>query len=191
MKFDDFDDYFDGPEIEEKKEPLTPEQIEDKIDEENTITLHTHRWRNIAIAMIAVVVLGVALALFFRYFSPYVSDAQETGYVMKIEKRGLLFKTYEGEMVSETTLLNDSKVYQRDFVFSFDNDSLALRAMELQGKDVCVILKYKSYDGVLPWRGESRNIITAVTPTDAQAAMAVAADPSLIEPEPVDAEPMD
>ena len=52
MKFDDFDDYFDGPEIEEKKEPLTPEQIEDKIDEENTITLHTHRWRNIAIAMI-------------------------------------------------------------------------------------------------------------------------------------------
>ena len=76
-------------------------------------------------------------------------------------------------------------------MFSFDNDSLALRAMELQGKDVCVILKYKSYDGVLPWRGESRNIITAVIPTDAQAAMAVAADPSLIEPEQVDAEPMD
>ena len=61
----------------------------------------------------------------------------------------------------------------------------------IQGKDVCVTLKYKSYDGVLPWRGESRNIITAVIPTDAQAAMAVAADPSLIEPEPVDAEPMD
>ncbi|MEG2819743.1 MAG: hypothetical protein RR868_03225, partial [Muribaculaceae bacterium] len=95
-------------------------------------------------------------------FDPYVSDAQTTGYVIRVEKRGTIFKTYEGEMISEFAIQDTSKIYQRDFSFSFDNDSLAQDAMKLQGSGKKITLKYKKFSGVIPWRGASKCIITGI-----------------------------
>ena len=97
-----------------------------------------------------------------RYFNPYITDAQKTGYIMSVEKRGLFFKTYEGSMLSETALEDTNKVYQRDFSFSFENDSIAKEVMKMQDTGKKITLHYKQYYGVLPWRGSSRSIITDV-----------------------------
>ena len=159
---DSFNDYFDGPAVEKKEPVLTPEEMEEKQDREDTIDLNSRKKRKIYAIIIAVLLVIFAVWAYFRYYSPYVTDAQETGYIMKIEKRGILFKTYEGEMISMTSLEDTSRIYQRDFVFSFENDSIARLAMDLQGNGEKVKLRYKSYDGLLPWRGASKNIITAI-----------------------------
>ena len=155
MKDDDFNDYFDGPdlpdEVEEPKEP-TPEEIEEKQEKEDTITIPNHRYRNILIGAIAVLVLILLIWGYFRYCSPYVSDAQKVGYVQHVE----------GEMISEFAIHDTTKMYQRDFLFSVDNDSLAKVAMNIQGTGMKVTLTYKEYGGVLPWRGSSRCILTGI-----------------------------
>lgn len=159
---DNFNDFYDGPDFEKKKPVLTSEEIEEKQEKEDTINLRSVRRRKIYAWIITIFVFVFALWVYFRYYNPYVTDAQETGYIMKIEKRGLLFKTYEGEMISVTSLEDSARTYQRDFVFSFENDSIAKLAMDLQGNGEKVKLRYKSYNGLLPWRGASKNIITAI-----------------------------
>ena len=159
---DNFNDFFDGPDVEKKKPVMTPEEIEEKQEKEDTINLRSVKRRKIYAWIIFILAVLLGLWIYFRYYSPYVTDAQETGYIMKIEKRGLLFKTYEGEMISVTTLEDTARTYQRDFVFSFENDSIARLAMDMQGSGEKVKLRYKSYDGLLPWRGASKNIIIGI-----------------------------
>ncbi|MDE6578220.1 MAG: hypothetical protein K2K58_08630, partial [Muribaculaceae bacterium] len=47
----------------------------------------------------AVVTVGLFIACWLRYFSPYVDDATQFGYVENIERRGSVFKTYEGVLI--------------------------------------------------------------------------------------------
>lgn len=46
------------------------------------------------------------------------------------------------------------------FYFSVTNDSVATLLKNLQ--DECVQLRYKQYRAVLPWRGDSKYIVTGV-----------------------------
>lgn len=164
MAGDDFDDYFDGPDIEEKpiekptEDPLSPKLEKD----EDTIVVEKNRFRTVLIWVSIILVLGLIVWGYLRYFDPYVSDAQKTGYILEVEKRGMILKTYEGDMISEFAVQDTIKLYQRDFFFSVDNDSLAQELMKLQGTGKKVTLRYKKYDGVIPWRGASKCIVTAV-----------------------------
>lgn len=162
---DDFNDFFDGPDIQEvKPEPkkLTPEEIEEIKEKEDTIIVPSQRRRKFLFWAIGICVLILVLAFYFRYLSPSVSDAQKVGYILNVEKRGLIFKTYEGDMISEFAIHDSSKVYQRDFSFTIENDSLAKKAMSLQGTGKKVTVHYERYNGMLPWRGSSRNIIISI-----------------------------
>ena len=51
-------------------------------------------------------------------------------------------------------------VYERDFLFSVEDDSVARDLMELQSTGRRVTLTYKEYRGTLPWRGNSKKIVT-------------------------------
>lgn len=103
-------------------------------------------------------------AFYIRYFVPYTSDTLTSGYIVLVEKRGLFFKTYEGEMISESMLADTAKVYSRDFYFSIPNDSLARVVQSYQGTGRRVTLTTQKYYGILPWRGSQKSIVTAVTP---------------------------
>lgn len=108
--------------------------------------------------------IGVMLGViaYLRYGTPYVTDTTEVVYILSIQREGLLFKTFEGEMVSRTTLEGDGKVYSRGSSFSVEDDAVGqlLQAAKLSGKPVTVT--YKRYYGALPWRGNSTTFITAV-----------------------------
>ncbi|MCH5216086.1 MAG: hypothetical protein J1F10_04030 [Muribaculaceae bacterium] len=163
---DDDDDYdfFDGPDIELPVVEPTPEEIEEKQEKEETIAvIHNHKWRNFALSLVAVICAALAIFIYFKFFNPFVDDAIEQGYIMKVERRGLIFKTYEGELVSTTQLKNSDQTFKRDFTFSFANDSLGREAMRLQTTGELVTLHYVSYDGKIPWRGASNNIVTSIS----------------------------
>lgn len=105
-------------------------------------------------------VLGVCC--YVRYFHPYAEDAQTVGYVSSVERRGIVFKTYEGELLTRETLTDTTHIYQRDFRFSVTDDSLARLIRSYQGSGRPVCLTFERYYAPVAWRGASTNVVTAV-----------------------------
>lgn len=113
-----------------------------------------------------IILVALGGTFWVRYCNPYVTDAQVRGFVVMVEKRGIIFKTFEGEMMRKAALDDTTSIYSRDFSFSIDNDSLAMRVQSFAGTRQQVLVTYRSYYGALPWRGASRNILEAIEPVD-------------------------
>ncbi len=109
--------------------------------------------RTFAIAL--VLILG--FSIYWIFFNKY-GTGERTGVLIKITHKGNIFKTDEGEMwLSCRQVTNPEKFY-----FSVATDSLALVLKNLQ--DECVQLAYTQYRGSLPWRGDTKYIVTGVVP---------------------------
>ena len=102
--------------------------------------------------LLLLLLIGAFMSYWF-FYNPY-SEGERKGTLIKISKKGNVFKTYEGEMwLSCRQTVNAEK-----FLFSIGNEMVADSLIKLQ--DECVQLKYKEFRRTLPWRGESRYIIT-------------------------------
>lgn len=119
-------------------------------------------WRRIAIWLMAIGMTIVAICIYLRYFNPYVTDGRLTCYVLNVEKRGVVFKTYEADVVSEQSLMDNSAPYSRQQSLSVDNEMLAKELQKMQGKGRTVELKYKTYNATVPWRGASKWVVTEI-----------------------------
>lgn len=114
--------------------------------------------------LIVAVVLAVAVTI--RYFVPYVTESRAIGYVTLVEKRGIVFPTFEGEMVSESQLADTTRIYSRDLNFSIPDEDLALRLQQYQGSGRPVKVTFKRYYGTLPWRGASNTVAVDFVPVE-------------------------
>ncbi|MDE5744713.1 MAG: hypothetical protein K2H84_03510 [Paramuribaculum sp.] len=113
--------------------------------------------------LITIAVLVLAGIFYVRYFNPYAVEARTTGYITEFEKRGILFKTFEGTMATESALADSSKIYDRNFTFTVPDEVLARKIQNLStGTPRRLTLVYEKYYGMLPWRGGSTNVVTAV-----------------------------
>jgi hypothetical protein len=103
--------------------------------------------------------VGLVLVLIFCiywFFYNVFSNGERTGVLIKITHKGNVFKTDEGEMwLSCRQMTNPEKFY-----FSVVNDSVTTLLKNLQ--DECVQLTYKQYRASLPWRGDTKYIVTGV-----------------------------
>lgn len=113
---------------------------------------------------VCITVVVIAVTVWIRYYVPYVTESKVTGYVTTVEKRGIIFKTFEGEMVSEEQFATSNRVYSRDINFSIPDDDLARRLQQYQASGQPVTVTCKRYYGVLPWRGASTTIVVSFTP---------------------------
>lgn len=118
------------------------------------------RWIAILVVVCIVVISGL---VYVRYFNPYAVESQVTGYVTNVERRGIIFKTYEGDMITESNLTDTAHVYSRAFTFTIPDAELARRIQATQGSGKKVKLYYSKYYGVLPWRGASKNVVENMT----------------------------
>lgn len=101
--------------------------------------------------------LLIILAFYWLFFNRY-GIGERTGILIKITHKGNIFKTDEGEMwLSCRQMTNPEKFY-----FSVTDDSLASVLKSLQ--DECLQVTYEQYRGLLPWRGDSKYIVTGVAP---------------------------
>lgn len=114
----------------------------------------------------ALIVIALILTVWLRYFSPYVDEATQYGYVNKIERRGTIFKTYEGELlpfrnVLDTTRVDTLSVNRDELTFTaVPKVAATLRTCLYSNRPVRVT--FKRYHATLPWRGDSKTIITEV-----------------------------
>ena len=164
-------DFFEnpGPEIEEKPEkpsykPEDPDYWEEESEWEHlkpNTGLPLWLWIVVALACV-----GLVVGCWIRFFSPYIDDAVQYGYVEHIESRGTLFKTYEGTLIPYKELMDTTRIYNRDFVFSVDDKNTAVKLRQAQYDGRPVMVGYKQYHATLPWRGASKIVVTSVDSVD-------------------------
>ena len=162
---DNFDDYFES-DLEEQQHPTAQETESEREDRE--IKEATIERRGYSIKLVLALII-IAMAIFLGwwiwqyYFHPY-RVSQEKGWIMKVNNEGTLFKTFEGEMISEGYVEDTIVAMHSDFMFSIPSDSLARDAMKFASDGQRVVLTYNEYKGSVMWRGNSRHIVTRIEP---------------------------
>jgi hypothetical protein len=85
--------------------------------------------------------------------------------LQKFSYKGNIFKTYEGELLLNSIMINNSMpVGSEKFFFSVEDDILGEKMLELEGQRV--VLRYKQKKGILPWRGDSPYIVDSIKIVD-------------------------
>lgn len=111
-------------------------------------------------------IIGISLVVFlsvfiwWKYFFVF-GEGVKAGSLNYFVKKGIIFKTYEGRIVQEGFQSPSAGALQsNEFRFSVENEEVALRLERSSGKHV--ELRYKEYNGILPWRGASNYVVTEV-----------------------------
>lgn len=118
------------------------------------------------ISLLVVAALCILVSLYVYLFTPEVDDATEFGYVENVQKEGKMIKTYEGVILPYKQLKDTMRTYDGDFVFSAKNDSIAALLKYQQRSGLPVRVDYRVYRVRLPWRGNSKVVVTGVEPVN-------------------------
>ncbi|WP_297337804.1 hypothetical protein [Algoriphagus sp.] len=111
--------------------------------------------------IIGLVLIAVLAGLFWYKFYFVFGEGVKAGSLNYFVKKGIIFKTYEGRVVQEGFQSPTAGALQsNEFRFSVADDSIAVKLERASGK--FVELRYKEYNGQLPWRGASNFIVTEV-----------------------------
>lgn len=107
--------------------------------------------------LVAILILIFVGVILFIYYAN-ISEGSRAGVIVKISKRGAIFKTYEGQMdIGSFGAVKDANQLSQTFQFSvFKDDEHIYEALEqasLSGERVQI--KYKEKYSVLFWRGET------------------------------------
>ena len=101
----------------------------------------------------------VALLLIFGYWRFYfiLAEGTQAGTLNIFQKKGIIFKTYEGKIILSGFKAN---VQSNEFSFSVTNENVAEQLLKVSGREVNV--HYKQYFGSLPWRGMQKYIVDSI-----------------------------
>ena len=101
-------------------------------------------------SLIGLVLAGAGYMLWANWT---YSEGTRTGYMMKISKKGYLFKTYEGQLNLGGLQEDNSSVLGNVWSFSLEEDYLSKKLEEMEGKKVQV--RYKEINKAMPWQGDT------------------------------------
>lgn len=160
---DNFDDYFtnDAPEEQPQAHQETEQEREEREIKEATIERRGNTLKILLVLTIVAMVAFLGWWMWQHYFHPY-RTSQEKGWIMQISNEGAVFKTYEGEMITESYIEDTLVAMTSNFKFSITDDSLALDAMRWAKNGQRLILTYDEYKGKVLWRGNAKYIVTKI-----------------------------
>ena len=108
----------------------------------------------------AIVIVIIVALVYFKYYFTY-SKGYRAGLLQKFSEKGIVFKTYEGEMILSSVQSNANVALASEkFLFSVTDEAVASQMEQIQGKHV--VVHYKEKNGALPWQGESYYIVDSV-----------------------------
>jgi hypothetical protein len=113
--------------------------------------------------LITAVIVGL-IVFSFMYWGVY-DEGVRAGNVLRISKKGILFKTYEGQLNLQTFgALRGANPIMEAFDFSVESDETQilkdLESVALSGERVN--LHYVKRYATFPWRGDTKYFITKV-----------------------------
>lgn len=106
--------------------------------------------------LVAIIIIGLIAFFYWRFYFVY-AEGTKAGQLNTFQKKGVLFKTYEGKIIQSGFKINVESNY---FEFSVTNESVAKTLLNNAGKDM--ELHYKRYFASLPWRGVQSYIVDSV-----------------------------
>ena len=110
---------------------------------------------------VIILVLVLAGYIYWKYYYPYTSDGVKSGYLNYAVRKGQVFKTYEGMLIQEGVKSKTSGAIQsNEFEFSIKSKAV-FDVLKLNSGKV-FDLHYKEYNGVIPWRGNTRYIVDSI-----------------------------
>jgi hypothetical protein len=107
-----------------------------------------------------IVLVGLGAFLWWRYYFVF-GEGVKAGDLNFLVKKGYVFKTWEGRLIQtgfKTPV--PGSMQSNEFEFSIASDSLARRLETASGK--FVELRYKEYLHPVPWRGNSKYVVTQI-----------------------------
>lgn len=107
-----------------------------------------------------VLFLGLFGYVYWFYYNVY-SDGSREGVLVKISRKGNLFKTYEAEILQPGFRSGEGSVKANTFKFSVQDAALAQKLEDVAGQTVKV--HYVQYRRSLPWRGDDYDADNAET----------------------------
>lgn len=110
--------------------------------------------------ILSIIIFFLVVFIYFKYFFTY-SEGSRPGLLQKFSYKGIIFKTYEGELILSSISSNSNVTLASEkFLFSVPNKKLAHQFFDLQG--LSVIVYYKEKKGVVFWRGDSRYLVDSI-----------------------------
>jgi len=131
----------------------------------NTFTSRVKKTARKTFRLIFFTVLIVGSALLAFYYWGVYDEGVRAGIVLRISKKGVVFKTYEGQLNLETFgALRGASPIMEAFDFSVENDEAEiikdLEEVALTGERVN--LHYVKRYLTFPWRGDTKYFIVKV-----------------------------
>lgn len=116
--------------------------------------------RFLYIGVIALVLIFLVYTIINTTFT--YSEGNRAGKLIKFSHKGYVFKTYEGELnLGGVSTINGGILVNNMWYFSVADQAVADSLSILEGRDVS--LHYKEKLSTLPWRGDTKYIVTKVT----------------------------
>ena len=105
--------------------------------------------------------LALAVFIFFKFFF-VLGEGVKAGELNQVVYKGWIWKTYEGRLIQAgfKGAKGGGSIQSNEFNFSVVDKAVADSLMRCGGK--VVELKYKEYNGMLPWRGMQKYIVTEI-----------------------------
>lgn len=108
----------------------------------------------------SLLIIFLVIFVYFRYFFTY-SEGYRAGLLQKFSNKGVVFKTYEGELIlSSVSSTANVALASEKFIFSVNKKNVSIQYDTLQGKNV--IVHYIEKKGTVPWRGDSRYLVDSI-----------------------------
>ena len=118
--------------------------------------------KKILLIVLSILLVGFLGFFYFRFYFVF-GEGVKAGQINYVEKKGYIFKTYEGKVIQsgfKSSKSGNSTIQNYEFRFSIENSDLADSLMRCSGKEV--ELHYKEYFAPLPWRGYSEFIVDSI-----------------------------
>lgn len=112
--------------------------------------------RKIIWTFFTVLIVALVAFIYWRYYFVF-AEGTKAGQLNTFQRKGMLFKTYEGKIIQSGFRAN---VQSNEFDFSVTDEKVAQQLLNSSGREV--ELHYKRYFGSLPWRGMQGYIVDSV-----------------------------
>jgi hypothetical protein len=107
-------------------------------------------------------VIAVLLIIGYGFYTQYTySEGNRAGLLIKFSRKGLMFKTYEGELnLGGVNTAPNAGLMNNMWAFSVANTGIADSLMHLEGKYVSV--HYTQIMRNFPWQGETPYLVDGI-----------------------------
>ncbi len=106
-------------------------------------------------------IAALAIVGFFLWGNYTYSEGTRAGDLIKISKKGYVFKTYEGQLkLGGIDLENSEEGLSDTWSFSVQDQALVQRLGKLQGQKV--VLRYREKNYSMPWQGDTNYFVYEV-----------------------------